>query len=1366
LAATAAVLANPTSLFINQDGELLFSDSVNHRIRKITPDDVTRLNGGAAIAPDSEAPILAIALTGDGETAVHSLNFTLADLDTATGLSTDDFVELNLYESEDTELDPSDLLVGRLDGDRLNLAGTSHLTASDATPLNAGNKRYYLLTARLAADAVQGHAFTLGFGAGDLSTNTGGRGSQLPALAAQRTLIDIIATQLAFIVPPQGVFSGSPLAIQPSIAGVDAKGRIDTEFTDTLTVSVSGSGILLQAIAVAVEGIASFTNLTYITAIDDEKITFSVDDQAGGLEGDLPASQSSLLNANAINDPPHIDLFSLILKEDELFFIDIKDAISDPDDSLFTLRFVSDHIQARLLEDRLEIFPETDWFGTDFITVIIADPSGLEASDRISVEIRSVNDPPVLSAPATVSFIGGDTLELDLRSLVEDVDHAFAELRWTFTPSQGLSSHLVSPFLRLTTLPTTSGLFSLELKALDPNGASATTTLQVEVMRPNQPPSLDLPAISLFQDSTLVLDLTAFAADPDHPIAALNWSLVDAGPLTIRLNSAGVATLTAPSLFSGPSRAIFRVTDPDGASVNDTLVLNIQHINIAPSLTPFPEFVLVAGDTLQLDLKPFASDPDGSIAALSWQTTTPVQGEVVITDGVLRLTTNPALSYQETLLIEVRDANGLNAAQALTLRVNRPLTLVSGPSDSAIGVEDTLDLSLDIYVPPDFDPASLTWSATADSLLQVVIDQPTRRALIAAADGNKGSGRVEFTATDPDGRQQSIFYAVTILNAPPTLTLPDLFIEAGATHLLSLDDFAQDDESVTRLRWSVRPDVGVQVSINNALRRATLTAAPDFSGLARLVFTITDAQGASAMDTLEVTVRPPPEIAVSAPIIDLPSTRFTSGDTLRIHLDLFVRDDRSLTELVWHAQADPVLSVVIQPTTRIATLTNIAGQKGQRHIVFQATDADSLQSTDTLVVDILNPAPIIDLPGLFLDAGTPARLLLDDFARDDEPVERLHWTAQLVPGLEIEIDNTLRQITILAPHEGQQPISLVLTVRDLQGDTALDTMLVTVHPSIAETDTSVTDTVTIDLPDSTLNDTVIVDLPDSTLNDTVIVDLPDSTLNDTVIVDLPDSTLNDTVIVDLPDSTLNDTVIVDLPDSTLNDTVVVDLPDSTLNDTVVVDLPDSTLNDTVVVDLPDSTLNDTVVVDLPDSISTDTTFTRPDTLPARINQTPRLFSVPNLEFSSGASIRLVLDRYVFDDAPLNALTWSAAADSSLQVEIDPLRRIATIQATDGFVGQSRIRFTVFDSEGAGISFFANVGVIPPPEPLNPADFSADGRLTVDDFFFFADHFGLNSLHPSWDPRFDLDKDGQITLQDFLEFADLYQHNQDTLSRSR
>jgi hypothetical protein len=577
-----------------------------------------------------------------------------------------------------------------------------------------------------AADAVQGHAFTLGFGAGNLSTNTGGRGSQLPALAAQRTPIDIIATQLAFIVPPQGVFSGSPLAIQPSIAGVDAEGRIDTEFTDTLTVSVSGSGILLQAIAVAVEGVASFTNLTYITTIDDEKITFSVDDQAGGLEGDLAASQSSLLNANAINDPPHIDLFSLILKEDELFFINIKDAISDPDDSL--------------------------------------------------------------------------------------------------------------------------------------------------------------------------------------------------------------------------------------------------------------------------------------------------------------------------------------------------------------------------------------------------------------------------------------------------------------------------------------------------------------------------------------------------------------------------------------------------------------------------------------VVDILNPAPIIDLPGLFLDAGTPARLLLDDFARDDEPVERLHWTAQLVPGLEIEIDNTLRQIIILAPNEGQQPTSLVLTVRDLQGDTALDTMLVTVHPSIAETDTSVTDTVTIDLPDSTLNDTVVVDLPDSTLNDTVVVDLPDSTLNDTVVVDLPDSTLNDTVVVDLPDSTLNDTVVVDLPDSTLNDTIVVDLPDSTLNDTVVVDLPDS--------------------------ISTDTTFTRPDTLPARINQTPRLLSVPNLKFSSGASIRLVLDRYVFDDAPLNALTWSAAADSSLQVEIDPLRRIATVQATGGFIGQSRIRFTVFDSEGAGISFFANVGVIPPPEPLGPADFSADGRLTVDDFFFFADHFGLNSLHPSWDPRFDLDNDGQITLQDFLEFADLYQQNQDTLSRSR
>ena len=56
------------------------------------------------------------------------------------------------------------------------------------------------------------------------------------------------------------------------------------------------------------------------------------------------------------------------------------------------------------------------------------------------------------------------------------------------------------------------------------------------------------------------------------------------------------------------------------------------------------------------------------------------------------------------------------------------------------------------------------------------------------------------------------------------------------------------------------------------------------------------------------------------------------------------------------------------------------------------------------------------------------------------------------------------------------------------------------------------------------------------------------------------------------------------------------------------------------------------------------------------------------------------------------------------------------------------------------------------------DFNEDGRVGFDDFFQFADHFGLVEGAPStggrvWDATFDLNRDGAVDFDDFFVFAD-------------
>ena len=66
-----------------------------------------------------------------------------------------------------------------------------------------------------------------------------------------------------------------------------------------------------------------------------------------------------------------------------------------------------------------------------------------------------------------------------------------------------------------------------------------------------------------------------------------------------------------------------------------------------------------------------------------------------------------------------------------------------------------------------------------------------------------------------------------------------------------------------------------------------------------------------------------------------------------------------------------------------------------------------------------------------------------------------------------------------------------------------------------------------------------------------------------------------------------------------------------------------------------------------------------------------------------------------------------------------------------------VRNSVLDSEGRAI-----FGL-----------FGADNRIGFDDFFLFADHFGLTAADAGFDPAFDLAPNAMIDFDDFFVFAD-------------
>ena len=977
-AANVARLGSPAGVWLYDNRELFIADSGNHRVRRVDDDNALGLSGTTTIGLGREVRIFSAAFTGDGITAVKGLRLTISDLTSATGLDTSDFAEFRLYESPDSLFSATDTLRGTVAAGDIALGTTFTVQASPSPVPPAGQRRHYIITALLADDGVEGHSFRVGFLAGGLSTTIGGHGMPILATNANRVTIDVVATQLVFTTQPDGVISSLPLGTQPVISAVDDLGYVDGNFTETITLTVSGgSGSLLQSTATAVAGVATFSSITYVAAIDQEPFALVADDETGGAEGDLPTATSNTLVANTENDPPVVIAFSFTIDEDDSVTVPITSMVSDVDDSLSTLilTFSARHTQATLEGTQLTIRPDPDYFGPDTLRITAEDAFGAVASDKAILTIKSVNDRPVLTPLGRRTIDEDDTMIVDLTVQVTDVETPFSGMQWTFVPSTGLSTSFsaTTGLLKAWAPPDSSGTFTLGITAFDAEGTAATTLDTIDVAAVNDLPSLTLPVdVSMARDSTLVIQLLPLTSDSDHDTGDITFQVGTTTGLSATFIG-DTLTVTSEPNFSGAGKVTIHATDPGGGVGTATLeVLVFSPEPQAPVISAIPEQTVEVGDTLDVNLSDYVSDPDHPDDVLIWTVSTPALGSASITDGVLQLITEGNDGYTAALTVTATDPDGLQASGALTVTVTElPPLLTSFPDSLVIDVAGG-ELLLDSYLGAGVSPASVTWSALASGDLDVVIDPETRVVSITPADGSREGGRILFTAmTTKQSASDSI--DIRVANVTPIVDLPDLFLDAGESAWLLFDDFVSDDDDINLLTWSATPlDTGLTVSINQVVRTLTLTTTKDVTGDLRVAFAATDEQGASGLDTMIVSVRSP-ETPPDSSLVDTTGTNtapvdttgtntapvvgpftvlsFLSGTEGRLTLDNVVVDDEPVDGILWAAETFGGVSAVIDDVRRL-TVTAIGDFTGTTTIRLTATDIFGARGSGTLVVEV------------------------------------------------------------------------------------------------------------------------------------------------------------------------------------------------------------------------------------------------------------------------------------------------------------------------------------------------------------------------------------------------------------------------------
>ncbi|MDR1760004.1 MAG: tandem-95 repeat protein [Fibrobacter sp.] len=428
-----------------------------------------------------------------------------------------------------------------------------------------------------------------------------------------------------------------------------------------------------------------------------ETLTFTVTDPAGA-----SASQKVTFEAAPVNDPPEFtNISAQTVKEKEKFAaIHLSQYVKDPDHKFGELVWTLDNAELpgknkrgkptkgkaattkhalhfEITEDGiLNInIPNRNWNGRDSITVTAHDPAGAKASETIQFMVTPVNDAPEVKPIEGQSVDQGKPFKvIKLDQYVKDPDNKVQEIKWTVSGNRNLDV-VISPNREATIKNKRDiwhGKETLIFTATDPARASGKATAVFEVRRVNAPPEIrKIPDYTIKEDENkgviAVIQLDQIARDRDHRFDLLKWSFSGNRNLTLKHDMVkNTVTISQPyENWNGPAESItFKVTDPEGASVQTTAKFTVIPVNDAPKAMSH-NYQTREGETLAVSaengLLQGVIDPDGEKVTEVEMVRKPQNGTANINTrtGAFTYTPNRGFNGLDEFSFRVKDPGGL-----------------------------------------------------------------------------------------------------------------------------------------------------------------------------------------------------------------------------------------------------------------------------------------------------------------------------------------------------------------------------------------------------------------------------------------------------------------------------------------------------------------------------------------------------------------------------------------------------------------------------------------------------------------------------------------------------------------------------------
>ncbi len=603
--------------------------------------------------------------------------------------------------------------------------------------------------------------------------------------------------------------------------------------------------------------------------------------------------------------------------------------------------------------------------GTYVFRLTVTDDGGLKGQDdmRITVFPAEINQSPVANAGADKTI----TLPLDNINLTgtgSDPDGTVTSYQWEqISGPAAVLANAATPTLTVSAMP--AGTYVFRLTVTDDDGAIDSDDVMVNV---NPLDTNEAPLANAGPDVTVTLPtsiatLTGSGSDPDGTIIIYNWIKMS-GP-SVTMSQTDQAALNLSDLVEGTYVFRLEVTDSDGDKDSDEATVTVlpATVNTTPLVNAGPDVVVFA-PVNTASLEGSASDSDGNIATTLWTQISGAAATIVTPETLFTNIENLAPGTYRFRLT-VTDDQGASASDDVLVTVNpenenQPPVANAGP-DRTIKLPDNAIVLNGSGTDSDGSVSSYLWEKVSGPAATMT---GTAAPNLSLSDLQAGTYVFRLTVTDEDDGKDEDLAQVFVL--PADINLPPV-ANAGGDRTLDLPDNevtltgTVQDENIPGVTFLWEQVSGPSATLTGA-DQAQLTLSDLVEGAYTFRFTVTDDQGMSAFDLVNVTVFPA-FVAPEPPVVTLGDDIEIQLPANSVQLEALASSEESLiTTYQWQQTVGEAVN--FDPAAEnFLLLENLS--PGLYTFVVTVTDAEGNTAFDDITISVLEEEPSIRVRKLF-----------------------------------------------------------------------------------------------------------------------------------------------------------------------------------------------------------------------------------------------------------------------------------------------------------------------------------------------------------------------------------------------------------------